>query len=163
MWRVLLSGLFCLPALVLLWLGLNDHSSQVSNAPVAASVVAEVNTVAPVIHISLPPVQFSTEPTLPDPDTWDSAGLTVRLPSQEAMRDASATGQQIALSINPLPPRSYLAMRRHTLKGAGRNVAELAATSKSRQLASNHSGLLAFLSQNLTRRSFALPDQNGGG
>jgi hypothetical protein len=163
MWRLLLSGLFCLPALVLLLLSKNDNSAQVSWATISHSAVTVSDAVAPAIHVSLPPAQFSIEPGSPDPTSLDSAGLTLELPLQGPMPVASLSEPSITPSIDPWPPRSYVAMRRQTLKVSGHTVAEFAIASKSGQRASDDSGLLAFFSRNLTTYSFALPNQNSGG
>jgi hypothetical protein len=148
MWRLLLSGLFCVPALVLLLLSRNDNSSQESHTTLTPSAFAQPSAVAPAIHVSLPAVQFSTEPALPDPYTLDGAGLTMGLPSQAAVPEASS---------------SDLPIRHRVLNASSRHVAGFAPVSRSKFRGSDHSEPFAFLSRNLTKYSFALPDQNGGG
>lgn len=68
MWRPVLSGLMCLPAVILLFLGL--YNSEPSRDP-AADFAERVPPVRQVVAlaISLPPIQFSTEP-LPELDSW---------------------------------------------------------------------------------------------
>lgn len=148
MWRLVLSGLLCLPALVLLLLSRNDDTSHVSRVTFATPPVAA-------IQVSLPPSQFPAEPGLPDPGTWDNAALIVSLPLQEEFPGTATVAPPVAFSISQVPPRS--------LKTPTRGFAEFETASRSRHHASKHSGLLAFLSRNLTRNSFAPPNQNGGG
>lgn len=158
MWRLALSGLLCLPALVLLLLNGNDDTQKVppKKAALATPPIAA-------IQVSLPPLQFSTEPGLPDPGTWDDASLIVRLPLHEELPGASIAAPAVALSISQLLPGSYLAMRRHTTNTRTRGFAVFETTSRAKHHASQSTGLLAFLSRNLTRHAFAPPDQNGGG
>src|SRR5690348_1689078 len=90
MWRLLLSGLFCIPALLILVIQRHDDSVPGSRAAIAQPAgIATSNAVAPAIRLSLPPVQFSTEPALPDPGSWNVAGPAVSIPLEEVTSQAS--------------------------------------------------------------------------
>jgi hypothetical protein len=70
MWRVFLSGVFCLPALILLFGGFNRDSAPRPRNLNATSDFTRPAVAAPTISLSLPHAQFSAEPALADPDTW---------------------------------------------------------------------------------------------
>jgi hypothetical protein len=161
MWRLLLSGLFCVPALLILLVQRHDNAVPGSRATlVPPASVATSNAVAPAIRLSLPPVQFSTEPALPDPGSWDIAGPAVSIPLREVTSQAS-----IVDPIEPSTPsvaHRNVAMRRHPRAGSSHRAVEVAAV-KPESHAEDHSILVAFLVRNLTRYSIAPPDPNGGG
>ena len=99
MWRPVLSGLMCLPAVILLFLGL--YNSEPSRDP-AADFAERVPPVRQVVAlaISLPPIQFSTEP-LPELDSWKVplAGATLqRSRAGVSGLDADSGGNQWAAS-----------------------------------------------------------------
>jgi hypothetical protein len=162
MWRLLLSGLFCLPALGFLLFSKYDSSLQISGAAVDPSVVATSDAAPSPIHMSLPPVRFSTEQGLRDPVAWESAGLPVGLPLQGPTPGAAITTPPVLPPIGPSLRFRYVAMQRHTLTASGHTVAEFVTASKGHR-ASDQSRIPALPSRNMTIYSFALPDQNGGG
>ena len=159
MWRLLLSGLFCVPALLILVIQRHDDSFSASRTTIAPLAgVATSNAVAPAIRVSSPPVQFSTEPAFPDPGSWNIAGPAVSIPLEEVTSQAS-----LVVPIEPSTPsvaHRNVAMR-HRPRGGSSDRAIAAARSKPH--AEDHGVLVAFLVRNLTRNSFAPPDPNGGG
>ncbi len=75
MWRLLLSGLLCVPALVLLALAsLNDSSTHLPFES-AAPIVAVARAEAPSITISLPPTRLLAAPGQTDLDGWELASI----------------------------------------------------------------------------------------
>lgn len=162
MWRLLLSGLFCVPALMILLVQRHDGTVPGSRTTIIPPPgVATSNAVAPAIHLSLPPVQFSTEPALPDPASWDVAGPAVTIPLREVTSQASIV-EPIEPSTPSVVARRNVAMRHHPRAGPGNRAVEVAAV-RPESHAESHGILVAFLVRNLTRYSFAPPDPYGGG
>src|SRR5580698_1668380 len=97
MWRLLLSGLFCLPALVILF-HQRSHDpvpgSDAINTP-SANVVAS-NTSTLTVHLSLSQVELPTEPALPDPDMRNVTGPSVTIPLQNVLSQMSTVASPIA-------------------------------------------------------------------
>jgi hypothetical protein len=161
MWRLLLSVLFCVPALVILLVQRHDNSvpgSRATSVPPAG--VAVSNAVVPTLRLSLPPVQFSAGPALPDPGSFDVAGPAVTIPLHEVTAQASIV-DPIEPSTPSVVARRTIAMR-HRPPGPGHRAVAVAAI-KPEPHDEDHGVIMAFLTRNLTRYSFAPPDQNGGG
>jgi hypothetical protein len=161
MWRLLLSGLFCVPALILLvqWHDKPVPESRATNPPPAG--VATSNAAPPAIRLSLPPVQFSSVPALPDDASWGAAGPAVSIPLQEVASQASIV-EPVEPSVSAVTAPTNVAMRHHRPSASGHRAVAVAAI-KPEPHDDDHSVIMAFFSRNLTRYSFAPPDQNGGG
>lgn len=162
MWRLLLSGLLCVPALLILLVQRNDTSVPGLRATIVPPAgVATSNTVAPALNLSLPPVQFSTEPALPDPGSWAVAGPAVSVPLHEVTSQASIV-DPVEPSTPPAVPYRNVAMRHHPRIRSDHHAVAVAAI-KPAPHTEDRGVLVAFFARNLTQYSFALPDPNGGG
>lgn len=140
MWRLLLSGLLCLPAVAFVFVGWNDNFAQKSQETTSpATVIPSSNAEAPALQLSLPSVEFSAEPALPDPDAWE-----------------------LDASTDPIAPHKYVAMRRRVRRNPNARLAALNNTPQP-DPPNLDGGIGLFISRHLTRYSFAPPNQNGGG
>jgi hypothetical protein len=164
MWRLLLSGLLCLPALVLLVVELEDRSvpgSRAVDSPAAG--IAAPHAAMPTLQLWLPPVQLSTGPGLPDLGSWEPAGLVVTIPMQQVASEAIPFVPLIEPSRVALPARTDVAMRHRSSDRAGHRGSRFDVATRFEHRAPASGIVIAFISRNLTERAFALPNQNGGG
>lgn len=164
MWRLVLSGLLCFPAAVLLIVGQEENFGAKPHAVISqAAGIVTPSTAVPTLHLRLPPVQLSARPELPDTDSWGVAGLVVTIPPQQPASQSPPVVALVAKSRVPLRARTNVAMGHHVSqhfvpRASGSEIASIAGPP-----ARSPGTLMAFFARNLTRRAFALPDQNGGG
>jgi hypothetical protein len=82
MWRLLLSGLLCVPALVLLITAPRDaHNQHVQDAPILPLATAAE---PPIVTVSLSPALLRGEPSRTGPAEWELAfaeGLAAAVPA----------------------------------------------------------------------------------
>lgn len=164
MWRLWLSGLFCLPALIIVFQQRSSDSVPNARAAVGppASVVA-LNGSAPTMHLSLP-VELLIEPAVPDPDLRNSTGPSVAIPLREVMSQMAAIAPPVALtSSRPTADSDRVVQPRRAKSHSGHRDPAVEIASRTEPRAGTTGSLSAFIARNLTLRAFALPDQNGGG
>lgn len=163
MWRLWVSGLFCLPALVIMFHPRSNGSvpgvHAISGPP--AKVVASNASTSTTMHVSLPPVALLSEPAMPDPGTRNVTGPSVAIPLQDVMSQLSTVVPPDGITSVRSMADSAIALRHRPASHSSHRSAGLA--SRVDHSAGQTNTLIAFIMRNLTRRAFALPDQNGGG
>jgi hypothetical protein len=164
MWRLLLSGLFCLPALVILFdqrTTDSDPSAHANRGTPAGVVTSHAS--APTMHLSLP-VELLIEPALPDPDLRNVTGPSVAIPLQDVMTQMSTIAPPVGLTSPRSTADVTIAMRPHrSISRSGHHDTGGQIASRAERRPETPGTLIAFIARNLTRRAFALPAQNGGG
>jgi hypothetical protein len=162
MWRLWVSGLFCLPAMVIMFHQRSDDSApgghMISSPP--TNVVAS-NASRTTMHLSLPPVELLSERALPDPPKRNVTGPSVAIPLQDVMSQLSTVVPPDGITTPRPMAGSAIALRHRPASHSSHRSAGLASRVDHRDGPTNT--LIAFITRNLTRRAFALPDQNGGG
>jgi len=146
MWRLWVSALLCLPALILLFVGLGDHSVR-NPRDVGASpaITMSSNTEAPTPDLTLPP---------PPPQVQTATAESDALTAVLAAPVVSPATKPSAIH----PVGRSLAMRRHAPRDVSHHFAALPNLPAGQQ-----NPIEAFIQRHLTRYSFAPPNQNGGG
>jgi hypothetical protein len=113
MWRLLLSGLLCVPALVLLIVAPRDARNQYAmDAPFKPFPMTTVAD-APVITVALSPALLQGDPLRTDPDSWELA-----------LADDLAAA---AVAKEPVPPPSKPTRVLRARAAVARNGREIAA------------------------------------